>query len=300
MSYFEDKHGPLLNEERSLQLNPALAIAIGLNNAIVLQQLRFCLAQPKSGKVIDGEKYVWNTYGEWIEQHFPWWSDKTLQRIFVDLEKMGLVKSIQPEGVVSRKKYYTMLEGAAKRLTYERMAELKCMSDRTGQVGVFVRTTCPHPEQDKLGSSSTETTAKTSTEINHTGASAPCDDVPDVPFLPGEEETRIESIPFETPVRLKVFTPPTPSEVETYSKEIGYPLPGEAWCDSYAQKGWMVGKNKMKDWRCAVRTWKHNGFSFNRHGSGFNSHQQYTPADQRENSPTPEEVQTWKKRNNVS
>jgi len=163
MSYFTEKHGSLLNEEMSLQINPALAIAIGLNNAIVLQQIRFCLAQPKSGRVIDGEKYVWNTYEEWVEQHFPWWSAKTLQRVFMDLEKMGLIKSIQPDGVMSRRKYYTMHEGAVRRLTYERMDELKYMSDRTGQVGVFDRTTCPHA-QDKLGSSSTEITSETSTE----------------------------------------------------------------------------------------------------------------------------------------
>lgn len=52
------------------------------------------------------------------------------------------------------------------------------------------------------------------------------------------------------------FVPPTPAEVEAYSREIEYPLPGQAWCDAYQQKGWMVGKNKMKDWRAAVRNWK--------------------------------------------
>lgn len=53
-----------------------------------------------------------------------------------------------------------------------------------------------------------------------------------------------------------VFTPPIPQEVTDYSESIGYPMNGEAWCDAYAQKGWMVGKNKMKDWRAAVRNWK--------------------------------------------
>lgn len=59
------------------------------------------------------------------------------------------------------------------------------------------------------------------------------------------------------PVRVsKNFVPPTPEEVEAYSIEIGYPLNGQGWCDSYAQKGWMVGKSKMKDWKAAVRNWK--------------------------------------------
>lgn len=56
------------------------------------------------------------------------------------------------------------------------------------------------------------------------------------------------------------FTIPTPEEVAEYASEIGYPMDGAAWCDSYAQKGWMVGKAKMKDWKAAVRNWKRNGW----------------------------------------
>jgi len=58
----------------------------------------------------------------------------------------------------------------------------------------------------------------------------------------------------------RVFSPPSPEEVTAYAAEIGYPLDGQAWCDSYAQKGWLVGKAKMKDWRAAVRNWKRNGW----------------------------------------
>ena len=52
--------------------------------------------------------------------------------------------------------------------------------------------------------------------------------------------------------------PPTPAQVTAYSASIGYPMDGEAWCDSYAQKGWKVGKNPMRDWQAAVRNWKSN------------------------------------------
>lgn len=54
--------------------------------------------------------------------------------------------------------------------------------------------------------------------------------------------------------------PPTPEQVTAYSASIGYPLDGQAWCDSYAAKGWLVGKAKMKDWQAAVRNWKRNGW----------------------------------------
>jgi len=57
------------------------------------------------------------------------------------------------------------------------------------------------------------------------------------------------------------FVIPTAEEVTAYALEIGYPIDGSAWCDSYAQKGWMIGKSKMKDWRAAVRNWKANGYN---------------------------------------
>jgi hypothetical protein len=58
--------------------------------------------------------------------------------------------------------------------------------------------------------------------------------------------------------RIKKFTKPTGEEVQVYSFEIGWPLDGEAWVLSYAQKGWMIGKSPMVNWKLAVQTWKRN------------------------------------------
>lgn len=56
------------------------------------------------------------------------------------------------------------------------------------------------------------------------------------------------------------FIPPTLSEVQDYIKEKGYHIDAESFIDFYESKGWMVGKNKMKDWKASVRTWeKRNG-----------------------------------------
>lgn len=60
------------------------------------------------------------------------------------------------------------------------------------------------------------------------------------------------------------FVPPLAAEIEAYSTSIGYPMNGASWCDSYAQKGWMVGRGKMKDWKAAVRNWKANKWLPNR------------------------------------
>lgn len=54
----------------------------------------------------------------------------------------------------------------------------------------------------------------------------------------------------------KPFIPPTVEEVSTYCTERGNSIDPEAFVDFYASKGWMIGKNKMKDWKAAVRTWE--------------------------------------------
>ena len=45
------------------------------------------------------------------------------------------------------------------------------------------------------------------------------------------------------------------SDVSDYCTLNGYGIDPESFVDFYASKGWMVGKNKMKDWKASVRTW---------------------------------------------
>lgn len=53
----------------------------------------------------------------------------------------------------------------------------------------------------------------------------------------------------------KRFTPPSVTEVADYVSEKGYHIDPEAFVDFYQSKGWKVGKDSMKDWKAAVRTW---------------------------------------------
>lgn len=52
------------------------------------------------------------------------------------------------------------------------------------------------------------------------------------------------------------FTPPTLEEVEEYCFERNNNVDAQSFIDFYSAKGWMIGKNKMKDWKAAVRTWE--------------------------------------------
>lgn len=56
----------------------------------------------------------------------------------------------------------------------------------------------------------------------------------------------------------KKFIPPTIDEVKAYCKERKNSVDPETFVNFYEAKGWMVGKNKMKDWKAAIRTWERN------------------------------------------
>lgn len=52
------------------------------------------------------------------------------------------------------------------------------------------------------------------------------------------------------------FIPPSVEEVEQYCIERNNNIDAQSFIDFYESKGWMIGKNKMKDWKAAVRTWE--------------------------------------------
>lgn len=54
------------------------------------------------------------------------------------------------------------------------------------------------------------------------------------------------------------FSPPDIQDVKAYCMERKNNVDPERFIDFYEAKGWMVGKNKMKDWRAAVRNWERN------------------------------------------
>lgn len=56
----------------------------------------------------------------------------------------------------------------------------------------------------------------------------------------------------------KTFVKPTPEEIQIYCNERNNGISGQEFFDFYESKGWMVGKNKMKDWKASVRTWENS------------------------------------------
>lgn len=61
-----------------------------------------------------------------------------------------------------------------------------------------------------------------------------------------------------------VFAPPALGEVIAYCQERKNSVDPQHWFNHYTANGWMVGRNKMRDWRAAVRTWEKNSNETNR------------------------------------
>jgi len=111
--------GKLLLDEAPLVILPSLAIAIGLEAAVVLQQLHFLIRmklerhkeQPKEIErdIHDGRVWIWNTYEKWKENYFNFLSVRSLQRIFINLEKQGLIVSGNyNESNLNKTKWYSV------------------------------------------------------------------------------------------------------------------------------------------------------------------------------------------------
>ncbi len=113
-------------DETPIVFQPTLAKLIGLPEAIVLQTLKYWCGQKRCGKVVDDERWIFNTLEQWREFSFPFWSTRTIGEVFRTLESMGLVKSKQFDLQAGKAmKYYTISQSALTILTSERADHLE-------------------------------------------------------------------------------------------------------------------------------------------------------------------------------
>lgn len=100
--------GNLLIDDQPLQVLPSLAESIGLNESLVLQQIHWLLSRSK--KKISGKYWVFNTYEEWRDKHFRFFSLSTVRRTIKNLEDLGLITSTTEfnKMKVDKTKWYTI------------------------------------------------------------------------------------------------------------------------------------------------------------------------------------------------
>lgn len=61
-----------------------------------------------------------------------------------------------------------------------------------------------------------------------------------------------------TPEKKERFKAPTVEEVQEYCTERGNNIDAQHFIDYYSARGWMLGKNHIKDWKACIRTWERN------------------------------------------
>lgn len=218
----------LLIDDLPLQLLPRLAVLIGLNEAVVLQQVHFLLRVPNSGRVMNGLKWIWNTYEAWQEQHFPFWSVRTLKTVIAKLEKAKLLISCQPDGRMSRKKYYRVNYEALERLNRDRAdlapSKVQKLHDAEGA---------------KVARSKTETSSEKS----------------------GTETSRKEERCSATSRRSNIdFQIPSEPEIQKFIAEHKISIDAaRAWYHNNSKRGWKAkGKFRIYDWRKTLLAYGRN------------------------------------------
>nr|WP_052016362.1 DnaD domain protein [Anoxybacillus flavithermus] len=146
-----------LVDDEPLFVLPTVAVKLGLNESIFLQQLHYWLG--KSTHTHDGHVWVYNTYEGWKKQ-FPFWSESTIRRTIVRLEKKGIVVS-RYRSQMDKTKWY--------RIDYDVLAnvmngeEERQHDETSGQHDVSHMSTC----QDAHGYMNRQTEITTDHTLQH-------------------------------------------------------------------------------------------------------------------------------------
>jgi len=187
----------LLIDEYPILVLPTLAEKIGLEEAIVLQQLHYWINNPKVGRFIDGRRWIKNSMEQWQTDNFKFIHMKTLRRVFERLKRDGLIllRSDLNHSAFDRTFWYS--------IDYEKLS-YRC--GQIDQMGV-----------DNLTISLTETTSETTENTN--SESSKEDSVIVVPS-PNPNQKPPEENPLSTPLTIPhevipIITPtitPAPTE----------------------------------------------------------------------------------------
>ncbi len=117
------RHNFYLDDEPVRTYRIPAAMALGLHEAMLMQQLHYWLCNTYDRRTeddihfVEGRWWVWNSYDEWVEQ-FPFWSKRTIRRLFDSLREQGVVISRDDIGPDPRNRtlWYT--------IDYDRLREI--------------------------------------------------------------------------------------------------------------------------------------------------------------------------------
>jgi len=202
----------LLISEPPLQVVPSLAEEVGLNEAIVLQQVHYWLQRSRHKEPDEHgttRRWVYKTLSEW-EEEFPFWSRSTVKRTLRSLVDSGYVvaeKKRKDEGDTTI--WYSIEYGALPDVsdctTGVGQNDQTGRSDCTNGVGQNDQTRGAH----NAGARSETTTTETTTENSGSSSGAPA-----------RKDTAGDSVPAPSDVDVSVSLDWLPEEYQVYASEV--------------------------------------------------------------------------------
>jgi len=251
----------LIIEEKPLIVLPQLAVKIGLNEAIILQQLHYWLKDKGHDK--EGEMWIYNTYEEWQTQ-FPFWSVSTIRRAIDSLEKKNLIETTSRfnKAKFDNTKWYRIKRETLQSLTIS-VTQDKQTSVQNEQTSVQNERTSVQNEQSKTVQNeqiedskmnrpipeSTQKKPKSTTETEVVSAKNAESDIPPPPIVNRKQNK--ERKPRDG---LR--------EVQLFFIEMGIDNPlanASEFFYHYETNGWVQGKRAkpIVDWKSApFSSWK--------------------------------------------
>lgn len=205
------------------------AMKYGVEIAILLYNLKFWIKKNKAnGKnFVEGHYWTYNSYSSFVKL-FPFWNIQKIGRLLREMEEKGIIKSANFNKIKSdRSKWYCIIDESF-------MDDIEDESSSASD----------YSEMNNDSSNLNNGLFKNEQSI--------------ITYNKPNIKTPYKK---ENNIKEKRFVKPTIEEIRTYCIEIGANINPEQFYDYYESKGWMIGKNKMKDWKAAVRTWKRNNTS---------------------------------------
>ena len=200
----------------------------GIEAAVLLHYIHYWVLHNRANEMNyrDGRYWTYNSRAA-FKKLFPYMSEWRIKESLSRLQKGGLI-----------------LIDSIGRNTTHRTVEIQPMEDECFTPPIPYRNT------------NNKVLSNESTDINNIQQSMFSSK--DINEEIDKNDIPTSNITTKTKKENKKFIPPTIDEVSAYCKERKNGIDAQSFINFYQSKGWMIGKNKMKDWRAAVRTWERN------------------------------------------
>lgn len=227
----------------------------GIEAAVLLHYIHYWVLHNRANETNyrDGRYWTYNSRAA-FKKLFPYMSEWRIKESLSQLQKGGMILiGCYNEKAFDRTSWYTTTDECDRlyesidsigRNTTHRTVEIQPMEEECFTPPIPYRNT------------NNKVLSNESTDINNIQQSMFSSK--DLNEEIDKNDIPTSNITTKTKKENKKFIPPTIDEVSVYCKERKNGIDAQSFINFYQSKGWMIGKNKMKDWRAAVRTWERN------------------------------------------